>query len=265
MKKKYLAAAAVLCAAALICGGIGIRNYLQEKNAGQGYEEIKKEVEKVEETEQEDTETYAAVIQQEDQTENTVEVPIDFEALKNKNPDAYAWIKIPGTQIDYPILQSGTDNSYYLNHTIDHEEKTEGSIFTENYNTKTFEDPNTVIYGHDMKNGSMFQNLHNYMDRSFFDENREVLIYLPDQILHYKIFAAYIYDNRHILQSFDFGNKEIYQAYLDRIFSMRDMNSFVDTSMDITSEDKIITLSTCYAGISSQRYLVQAVLISIEK
>src|SRR5699024_175590 len=96
----------------------------------------------------------------------------------------------------------------------------------------------------------------NYMDRSFFDENREVLIYLPDQILHYKIFAAYIYDNRHILQSFDFGNKEIYQAYLDRIFSMRDMNSFVDTSMDITSEDKIITLSTCYAGFSADICLV---------
>src|SRR5699024_5693991 len=143
--------------------------------------------------------------------------------------------------------------------------KAEGAIFTENYNTKTFEDPNTVIYGHDMKNGSMFQSLHNYMDRSFFDENREVLIYLPDEIRHYKIFAAYLYDNRHLLQSFDFGNKEIYQKYLENIFSMRDMNAFIDTSMEVTSEDKIITLSTCYAGISTQRYLVQAVLVSIEK
>lgn len=264
MKKKYLAAALVLCAAALICAGIGVNKYLQEKNAGQEYEEVKNEVVKEEIPEEEETEPTAPA-QQEQQEEAPVEIPIDFTELQNRNPDAYAWIKIPGTQIDYPILQSGTDNTYYLDHTIDNEEKPEGSIFTENYNTKTFEDPNTVIYGHDMKNGSMFQNLHNYLDRSFFDENREVLIYLPDQILHYKIFAAYVYDNRHILQSFDFGNKEIFQKYLDNIFSMRDMSSFVDTSMDITSEDKIITLSTCYAGISTQRYLVQAVLISIEK
>ena len=140
-----------------------------------------------------------------------------------------------------------------------------GAIFTENYNTKTFEDPNTVIYGHDMKNGSMFQSLHRYMDRSFFDANRDVTIYLPDKILHYKIFAAYLYDNRHLLMSFDFWNKEEYQQYLNNIFSMRDMNSFVDTSMEVTNEDKIITLSTCYAGISSQRYLVQAVLVSIDQ
>ena len=116
-----------------------------------------------------------------------------------------------------------------------------------------------------MKNGSMFQSIHKYMDRSFFDNNREVLIYLPDQILHYEIFAAYLYDNRHLLMSFDFWNKEEYQAYLNSIFSMRNMNAFIDTSMEVTNEDKIITLSTCYAGIASQRYLVQAVLVSIEK
>ena len=167
--------------------------------------------------------------------------------------------------MDYPIVQSPDNNAYYLNHDINREKKAEGAIFTENYNTKTFEDPNTVIYGHDMKNGSMFQSIHKYMDRSFFDSNREVIIYLPDQILHYKIFAAYLYDNRHLLMSFDFWNKEEYKEYLDSIFSMRNMNAFVDTSMEVTNEDKIITLSTCYAGIASQRYLVQAVLVSIEK
>lgn len=264
MKKKYLAAAMIFGTAALICGGIGAYKYFQEKNAGTEYDEIRKQV--VQQTEEETPEEEPAVQQEiEEPTETTVEIPIDFTALKKQNPDVYAWIQVPGTAVDYPILQSPTDNAYYLTHTIDEEEKTEGAIFTENYNTKTFEDPNTVIYGHDMKNGSMFQSLHNYMDRSFFDENREVLIYLPDQIRHYKIFAAYLYDSRHILQSFDFGNKEIYQKYLENIFSMRDMNAFIDTSMEVTSEDKIITLSTCYAGISTQRYLVQAVLVSIEK
>lgn len=261
MKKKYLGIAAILAAAALVCGGVGIFRYLQERNAGKEYEELKKEVAVQEET----PEKEEPAEPEPEQQEPAVEIPIDFTALQEQNPDVYAWIRVPGTAVDYPILQSPSDNAYYLNHTISGEEKPEGAIFTENYNTKTFEDPNTVIYGHDMKNGSMFQSLHDYMDRDFFENNREVLIYLPDRILHYRIFAAYLYDSRHLLLSMDFGNKDIYQAYLDHIFSMRDMNAFVDNSMEVTSEDKIITLSTCYAGISTQRYLVQAVLVSIEK
>lgn len=252
--KKYYVIAGLCLAGAISFGGIGIYKYLQEKNAGKIYEEVKKEViiEEPVEPEQE--------VQQ-----PQIEIPIDFETLQTQNPDIYAWIKIPETNVDYPIVQSPDNNAYYLNHDISGEQKAEGAIFTENYNTKTFEDPNTVIYGHDMKNGSMFQSIHKYMDRSFFDSNREVIIYLPDQILHYKIFAAYLYDNRHLLMSFNFWNKEEYKEYLDSIFSMRNMNAFVDTSMEVTNEDKIITLSTCYAGIASQRYLVQAVLVSIEK
>ena len=116
-----------------------------------------------------------------------------------------------------------------------------------------------------MKNGSMFQSIHKYMDRSFFDNNRDIVIYMPNQILHYKIFAAYLTDNRHLLMNYNFWSKDEYQQYLNSIFSMRDMNAFIDTSTEVTTEDKIITLSTCYAGISTQRYLVQAVLVSIEK
>lgn len=243
---------------ALLLAGIGITRYLEEKRAGASYEELKEEVTEEEpETSGEETRLPAE--------KDPVEIPIDFSTLQEKNPDVYAWIRVPGTSIDYPILQSQEDNSYYLTHTLDREEKVEGAIFTENYNSKTFQDPNTVIYGHDMKNGSMFQSLHNYMDRSFFDSNRDITVYLPEKILHYRIFAAYLYDNRHLLLSFDFWNKEEYQQYLNTIFSMRDMNSFVDTSMEVTNEDKIITLSTCYAGISEKRYLVQAVLESVEE
>lgn len=240
----------------LACGAIGIYKYIEEKNAGKEYEKLQQEVVK---------EEPKPVEEPEPEPVSKVEIPIDFAALQQQNPDVYAWIQVPGTEVDYPILQSSNDNTYYLNHTIDGEEKKEGAIFTENYNTKTFEDPNTVIYGHDMKNGSMFQSIHKYMDRSFFDNNRDIVIYMPDQILRYKIFAAYLTDNRHLLMNYNFWSKDEYQQYLNSIFSMRDMNAFIDTSMEVTNEDKIITLSTCYAGISTQRYLVQAVLVSIEK
>lgn len=262
MKKKFRIAGLIFLILAAILGILAARQYLEEKNAGKEYEKIREEAvtrpETEEEKEPEETDTG-----QEPEKE-PVEIPIDFASLQAQNPDVYAWIRVPGTDVDYPVLQSPDDNSYYLDHDINKAEAAAGAIFTENYNTKTFEDPNTVIYGHDMKNGSMFQSLHRYMDRSFFDANRDVTIYMPDKILHYRIFAAYLYDNRHLLMSFDFWNKEEYQQYLNNIFSMRDMNSFVDTSMEVTNEDKIITLSTCYAGISSQRYLVQAVLVSIE-
>lgn len=284
--KRYKLAAACLCLAGCVLAGIGIYKYIEEQNAGSEYDRIRNAVvrtgaapeteaeeagaeatedsgEDAAKTAAEDTGQDAAETETEDG--EPVEIPIDFEALWEINPEAYAWITIPGTEIDYPILQSETDNTYYLTHNIEGEESPEGAIFTEDYNSKDFEDPNTVIYGHNMRNGSMFQGLHEYMDRAFFDENREVLIYLPDKILHYEIFAAYLYDDRHLLESFDFEDEDVFGAYLNRIFSIRDMNSFIDTDMEVTAEDKIITLSTCYSNESNQRYLVQAVLVSIDE
>ena len=256
MRKKSIAAA-ICIFLGLLVGAVGIYKYIEEQQAGKEYEEIQEKAKE---------KPVSPPSQPEEEPKKPpVEIPIDFETLQNQNPDIYAWIQIPGTAVDYPIVQSPDDNRYYLNHTVSGEQKAEGAIFTEDYNTKTFRDPNTVIYGHDMKNGSMFQSIHKYMDRSFFDTNRDITIYLPDKILHYKIFAAYLYDNRHLLLSFDFWDKEQYGEYLQEIFSMRNMNAFVDTEMEVTTEDNIITLSTCYAGISSQRYLVQAVLESIEE
>ena len=94
--------------------------------------------------------------------------PIDFDALWETNKDVYAWITIPGTVIDYPILQHETDDSYYLNYTIDGVEGYPGCIYTERVNSKEFTDNNTVIYGHNMRNGTMFTDLHKFRDADFF-------------------------------------------------------------------------------------------------
>lgn len=263
MKKKTgLLAAIVLLLAGVICGGIGIYSWQQEKQAGKEYEKLKEEV--VEESEPiiQATPTEAPVVEEE--TKEPIQIPIDFQTLKEKNPDVYAWIRIPGTDIDYPILQRVGDNSYYLDHTLEGKEKPEGAIFTEDYNSQDFSDANTVIYGHNMKNGSMFRQLHEYQDRKFMKEHPEVVIYQPEKILHYQIFAAYVYDNRHLLQSFDFEDREVYKNYLQSIQEKKDMGSSIDSSIELTGEDPIITLSTCN-GNDEQRYLVQAVLLSIEQ
>ena len=191
-------------------------------------------------------------------------IPVKFEELQAVNPDVYAWITVPGTDIDYPILQHASDNTYYLMHNIDGSYGYPGCIYTENMNSKDFTDNNTVIYGHNMKNGSMFAQLHKFEDPDFFKENREVLIYLPDEVLHYTIFAAHIYDDRHLLYSFDFTDSEVYQKYLDSIFSTRDMSANIDKDITVTTDDQIITLVTCIGSQPTNRLLVQAVLTDRE-
>ena len=258
MKKKFFAFTGVLLIlTGVICAGMGIKSYLEEKNAGKDYEKLKTEVMV--------TVTPEAKQQEPVEEEKSVlELPVDLEAMMEKYPDVYAWIQIPGTGIDYPIVQRTGDNSYYLNHTVEGKKKIEGAIFTEAYNAKDFSDANTVIYGHNMKNGSMFQQLHRYEDRKFLKENPDVVIYQTDQILHYRIFAAYVYDNRHLMESFDFSDPDVYAAYIDSIMDMKNMSNAIDDSVSVTSEDKMITLSTCN-GNDKERYLVQAVLLSIEK
>ena len=199
------------------------------------------------------------------QAVSTEEIPIDFQELRKDCPDAYAWIHIPGTQIDYPVCQMAEgDQSFYLNHRADKAEDAGGAIYSENYNKQDFTDPVTVLYGHDMANGTMFQNLHFYEDRSFFDKNREVLIYLPDRILHYRIFAAYNTNDDHLLLNNDcFRDPDVYYRFLQDILAQRSMSGFVDQNVQLTRDSRILTLSTCNA-YDDQRYLVQCLLIDSE-
>lgn len=189
--------------------------------------------------------------------------PVDFDSLWKLNKDVYAWISVPGTVIDYPMLQHPTDNSYYLNYNIDGSHGYPGCIYTENLNAKDFSDNNTVIYGHNMKNGTMFAGLHKFEDSTFFAENEDVFIYTPEATYEYTIFAAYIYDDRHLLYSFDFANEDVYASYLEDIFTIRDLNAHFRDGIEVTKEDNIITLVTCIGSMPNNRLLVQAVLDNI--
>jgi len=199
---------------------------------------------------------------EDDETPPVLVSPIDFEALWAINDHVYAWITVPGTIIDYPILQHPTDDTRYLNYNIDGSFGLPGCIYTEKMNAKDFSDPHTVIYGHNMKNGTMFAQLHEFRKSDFFNKNRDIIIYKPDGTeLRYMIFAAYIYDDRHLMYSFNFDNKDVYGAYLKSIFDRRDLNANIDKDMVVTNEDRIITLVTCISGQDDKRLLVQAVLI----
>lgn len=244
----------LLIIACLICVAVvGIYLLKDKKEDQQAVEQHEQLVEEVVESVEE---TEAAI-----EDEKAV-LPIDFESLWEINPEIYAWIQIPDTNIDYPVLQHmDEDQSYYLTRDIYGNTTSEGSIYTEYYNSKSFMDPNTILYGHNMKNGSMFHNVRYFTKQDYFDEHQEAYIYLPDKILKYEIIACYEYDDRHLLASFDFWNEEVYAQYLDEIMNPRSMSAIVRDGVALTTDDRLITLSTCVANKPNNRRLLQAVLI----
>lgn len=190
---------------------------------------------------------------------------INWDALEEENNDIYAWIYIPNTLVDYPIVQPTNEegNAFYLHKGLDKAYNFAGSIYTEIKNAKDFSDPVTLIYGHNMLNDTMFATLHNFEDPAFFKENKNIYIYMPNRKLTYKIYAAYVYDDRHILNSFDFSDEKILLNYFKYTQNPDSMTKNTrEVELDVNS--KIITLSTCTSGASNTRYLVQGVLIKDE-
>lgn len=188
---------------------------------------------------------------------------IDFAALQqDTNEHIYAWINVPGTVIDYPVLQHPEELSYYLDHNLDHSTGYPGCVFSELFNSKEWDDSITVLYGHNMKNGTMFAGLHQYRDSAFFEENPYIYIYTEDMVKVYQIFAAYEYSDMDLVQMYQIGGKKMYQQYLDSIYSLDGMNNNFNTDIELTLEDRVLTLCTCISTKPTQRYLVQGVQVA---
>ena len=122
-----------------------------------------------------------------DTADNRVENPIDFTSLKQENPDIYAWIHVPGTDVNLPVLQSATNDFLYLDHNKDGDYAIEGAIYTEMANDTDFSDPVTVLYGHNLQNGTMFSTLHYFENEDFFNEHDTLYIYTPGHALTYRV------------------------------------------------------------------------------
>lgn len=188
---------------------------------------------------------------------------IDFAALKQEeNEHIYAWITVPGTVIDYPVLQHPEIFGYYLDHNLDHSTGYPGCIYSQLYNSTEWDDPITVLYGHNMKNGTMFAGLHQYEDSQFFEENPYIYIYTEDRILVYEIFAAYEYSDVDLVQLYKMGGEKAYAEYLDSIYTLDGMNNNFNTEIEVSVEDKVLTLATCISSKPTNRYLVQGILVA---
>lgn len=195
------------------------------------------------------------------QVEQTVEIPINFTELQNRNKDIYAWIKIDDTVIDYPIVQSTDDpEDYYLDHTVERKSGLPGAIYTRMTDAKDFSNVLTTIYGHNMKDGSMFKGLHKFEDEEYFNSHRNITIYTPTQALTYEIIAAVKYNDDLISGQFDFNTQDGYNKFIEELKNSRNMSDQFKDDAVINPGEKLVVLSTCIANQPNNRYIVVGVL-----
>ena len=183
---------------------------------------------------------------------------VNFEALSKINEDIYAWIDIPGTPVSYAVVQSATNDLYYNNHAVDKSYYSGGSIYSQRYNAKDFQDPVTVLYGHNRTTDTMFAPVNKFASADFFEANPYIYIYTPDTVYEYQIFAAYPHSSEHLLLNYDFTSQEQFDGYFSALTNSIDCHYRQELFPE--SGDRVITLSTCYKSNRMQRYLVQGVL-----
>lgn len=185
---------------------------------------------------------------------NNEEYKIDFAKLKQKNSDAIAWIKVNGTDIDFPVVK-GTDNSYYLTHNFDKEKNKAGWIFADYRNKFDGTDKNIIIYGHNMKNGSMFASLKDVIKEEWYnnENNKYIALITENENCKYQVFSVYqIETEEYYLQTNISNFKEFVEEIKGR--SKKDFN------VDIKETDSILTLSTC-ADNTKYRVVLHAVKV----
>ncbi len=248
-------------AAAVVMGIIGTAVYVHDQNRHEKqFEELRAsacilpvpelpEMPEMPEPETAETET-------EDGTESaeTEKSSYDFDVLRGTNEDIYAWITVPGTQTDYPILQSETDD-YYLDHNLDHTTGYPGCIYTNRCSSQDFSDELTVLYGHNMKDGSMFGDLHEFEEADFFEEHREILIETEEERLTYEIVAATTFSDMYLPAFYQVTSET------DRDRFLADIKKYAesDTKAHLREHEaggKYVILSTCVKGKDELRYLV---------
>lgn len=179
---------------------------------------------------------------------------ISLEQLRSVNEDVLGWIQIPETKLEYPLML-GEDNNEYLKTSWDGKANVAGSIFLEQVNDKNFRHFNTVIYGHRMKDGSMFGSLKYYSDENYWKKHPYVYIVDDGGVHRYEIFAAYEASLERSTYQVGFADEESRQKFLEDCMGYSD----IDTGVIPEADDRIITLSTCTGTGYESRWVVQAV------
>lgn len=188
-----------------------------------------------------------------------VPVKVDFEALRKTAPDVVGWIYCEGTDLDFPVVQ-GTDNSFYLSHSYDGKEIRSGAVFVDAKNAPGFADSNTIIYGHHMVDGSMFACLKSWMDKSFYDEHKELWLLTPDKDYKVTLVSGYTTSATSDTYTIFQGPSPDFEEYLKACCALS-----VSDPVEIPDPDgRYIVLSTCAYDFEGARYVLHGKLEPVE-
>lgn len=201
-----------------------------------------------------------------EETKETTDALINFDELREINTDIFAWISIPGTEIDYPVLQSGESDTFYESHNAEGKEDDTGAVYIELANLMSMCDFNTVLHG---KTGAdetgLFADLYQFADPDFFADHEYVYVYLDDNALTYEIFAAYERENTSLIRTYDFTYLSGCQQFLDDLYGTRDMTMNLREGWEnVGVYNYVITLTTQRAENAEKQFVVLAVLIQDE-
>lgn len=238
----------VIAIAIFVFSGYKLFTILSEYNKGDSeYKEIENSVIAIETVTDEETGEPKEVFK------------VDFATLQSMNSDVVAWIRFEQPEkISYPVVK-GKDNDKYLKTTVEGKHNSAGSIFMDANNAGDFSDKNTFIYGHNMKNGSMFGQLRKYKNADYCKENPYFYIYTPDgKEVKYQIFSVCIVEDTSESYQKVYANDEAYLNYLKYIQSI----ARYDVDVELTAESQIVSLSTCTNVTETQRLLVHGVKVS---
>ncbi len=180
-------------------------------------------------------------------------IKVDFEKLQAQNPDIIAWVYCYGTPINYPIVktENTADYDYYLTHLVNGQENKAGTVFADYRNQNFLQDYNSLIYGHSMKNGTMFAYILRYRNQSFYDSHPYVWIYTPDATYRVSVIAGH-----YVTDTSDAFNMLTTPDSLKSYVSSAVSASAFKTNTDISSVQKIIQLSTCSYNSDNERFLL---------
>ena len=182
-------------------------------------------------------------------------VDVDFDSLLAQGPDVVGWLYSEGTVINYPVMQA-EDNFYYLHRLFDGKYNASGSLFLDCTCNGDFSGHNTVIYGHNMNDGSMFHSLKSYAEQDYYNEHPVMYLNTPTQNYKIEIFSAYVTDSESDTYKMFFDSDADFSRHLD---DWR-VQSLISTNVDVSTDDRIVTLSTCTYDFYNARFVVQGKL-----
>ncbi len=184
---------------------------------------------------------------------------IDFNALRKVNPDVVAWIYYKDSHIDYPIVQ-GSDNSKYLTTMFDGSYADFGTLFVDAITDAPFRQFNTIVYGHHMRNGSMFGDLKKLKDQAYCNEHPEFLFVTPDGRYKLQIWAFLNQPSDSEIYTTNMADTDAKEAYIEMVESIANYT----TGVSVESSDRIVVLSTCAYEYQDARYMVVCKMVPWE-